>query len=172
MKIKLPTFFFRDVNDRPKLVAAFIFIIALVAFIWQLASSFYEPAQLNKPIQPATIVNKPAQIEAQSLLFNSALFGTYLPNNLSDADIKQSMLDVEVVGIMYSSKENESQVILKAGGGEEQYYLVGDKLPGGAVIKRITEKTVVVLHNGALEKLSLPKNELIFIAPAKPLIKE
>lgn len=82
------------------------------------------------------------------------------------------MLDAEIVGIMFDDNEEYSQVIIKVGGGPEKVYSIGDSLPGGAIIKRISPDAIVVLHNGALESLSLPKNELIFEAPAKPLIEE
>ncbi|CEK11081.1 type II secretion system protein N [Legionella hackeliae] len=158
-------------NEPKLLIAVVVFFLTCFLFLWEIINYF----QSNKQIAVATTyIKQPVQeaLHSNSPLFMVPLFGNYVPTNLTDADIKQSMLDVEVVGIMFDKKEEHSQVILKAGGGQEKIYSIGDSLPGGAIIKRISPNGVVVLHNGALESLSLPKNELIFEAPAKPLIEE
>ena len=79
------------------------------------------------------------------------------------------MLDLKVVGIMFANTEGDSHVIIRTAGGHEQTFRVGDSLPGGVVIKRITPEGVLIGRNGALESLSLPKNALIFEPAAKPL---
>ena len=100
---------------------------------------------------------------------NTPFFGDYVPNNLNDADVKQSMLDLTVVGIMFSNDEKNSHVIIRTAGNGEKSFAVGDSLPGGAIIKRITPDGVLIRRNGALESLSLPKSSLTFEPPAKPL---
>lgn len=159
-------------NAPKKLAASVIFVLATLAFLWEIISGFSANEELKAVTKTQSLSNKQEPLGPQSPLFTTALFGDYVPANLSEADIKQSMLDVQIVGIMFAGKEAESQVVLRIGSGKEENYVVGDKLPGGAVIKRISPQGVVVLHNGALESLSLPKNELIFDAPLKPLIKE
>lgn len=106
---------------------------------------------------------------AMRTALNEALFGDYVPNNLNEADVKQSRLDLSLVGIMFSEDNNASHVIIRSAGGREQTYHVGDSLPGGATIKRITEDGVLILRNGALERITLPKTGLVFEPPAKPL---
>ena len=166
---KFPLF---DVKEPKKLVATIILGLAFLAFCWEIISAFRANEQITIVNRPTKVTSVLERLRADSPLFKTALFGHYVPVNLSDAEIKQSMLDVQVVGILFSGKENDSQVILRTGHGEEKYYLIGDSLPGGAVIKRISERGVVVLHNGSLESLSLSKNELTFDVPAKPLIEE
>ncbi|MCC5015734.1 MULTISPECIES: type II secretion system protein N [unclassified Legionella] len=168
-QIKFPLFV---TNEPQKMVAICIFALTFFLFIGELiiAFQFNEKKQMVMP--KTNFVPTQADLRKDSPLFKTSLFGDYVPTNLADADIKQSMLDAEVVGVMFATKEEESQVIIRAGGGGQKTYVVGDVLPGGAIIKRITEKGVVVLHKGVLESLSLPKNELIFEAPAKPLIEE
>ncbi|WP_058450934.1 MULTISPECIES: type II secretion system protein N [Legionella] len=165
-------FFLLDFTEPKKMVASFIFVFALFAFLWEIISAFRTTEPVQIAIQPTKMTPQKNELNASSALFVTALFGDYVPANLSEAEIKQSMLDVQVVGIMYSGNENESQVIIRSNNGEEKYYVVGDTLPGGAVIKHISAQNVVVLHNGSLESLSLPKNELLFDSPAKPLIGE
>ncbi len=153
-----------------------VIAIAIVAFFAVL--TVYELYGLFKPLDTEplrthaapTVTEQP--ITADSPVFTAALFGDYVPVSMADETIKQSMLDVDIVGIMYSTDPENSQVLLRAGGGGEKSYQVGDTLPGGAVIKRIGQDGIVVLHNGTLESLSLPKNELRFEEPAKPLLEE
>ena len=125
-------------------------------------------------VQDKKVVSMPikqvAFQQAMDVSLRAPIFGVYLPGDLLGADIKRSMLDLKVVGIIVSSRPRESQVIVRAALGHEAAFRVGDTMPGGAVIKRITADGILVLRNGTLESLSLPKNDLIFEAPAKPLI--
>ncbi len=100
-------------------------------------------------------------------ILHSSLFGVYVSDNLSS--IKKSMLNVTLVGILFANKITDSQVIIRSANGEENTYKLGDTIPGGAVIKRIMASGILVERNGALESLSLPKNELTFEPVAKPL---
>lgn len=160
-----------DFQDPKKLTASLIFLVAFLAFIGEIISSFNTTEHIITNTKPPA-VNKQEPIRADSPLFITDLFGDYIPINLAQAEIKQSMLDVKIVGIMFSGEEKNSQVVLQVAGGKEEYYVIGDTLPGGAVIKRISPEGVVVLHNGVLESLSLPKNQLLFDPPEQPLIKE
>ncbi|KTD18582.1 general secretion pathway protein C [Legionella lansingensis] len=163
--------FFLEAQDSKLIAAVLIFLVACFLFLWEMVS-FFRSQEIVTVTTKITSVRGRESLQSNSPLFTRPLFGAYVPTNLADAEIKQSMLDVEVVGILFSNKEENSQVIIRAGGGQEKIYMIGDTLPGGAVIKRISENGVVVLHNGVLESLSLPKNELLFDAPAKPLIEE
>ena len=79
------------------------------------------------------------------------------------------MLQLTIVGIMYSDSEQTSHVIVQGTSGRDQLYRVGDKLPGGAVLKRITPDGILVNQNGVLESISFKKNVLMFEPEAKPL---
>ncbi len=139
-----------------------------------LSLSVFYLYRIFKPLPPVVIANSVPKIPAaiplntHAPLFNKPLFGIYQPI-IDEKDIKQSMLSLQIVGIMYSELVSQSQVVLKSADGDEQTYVIGDTLPGGAVIKKITANGIVVLYNGELQRLTLPKNELIFAPPAKPL---
>ena len=163
-------FSFRFSNPE-KIVAILIFIISLFLFVWQVLAFFQNDRGNNNISQSADSKNTREAIDSRSALFTVPLFGQYVPK-VSEVEIKQSTLDLEVVGIMFSSSETGSQVLVRAGGGEEHLYAVGDKLPGGAMIKQINKSGIVVLYNGSMESLSLPQNTLLFDEPAKPLIGE
>ena len=154
-----------------KILAILVSIVAFSLLLLQL-SHWLLPS--TNPVLTQKIMhanNEKPPISVDSPLFTIPLFGDYLPNP-SDATIRQSSLDIELAGIMYSVNPNQSQVLIRVSGGEESTYGIGDELPGGALIKQINEKGIVVLYHGALESLSLPKNELLFDKPAQPLFKE
>lgn len=148
-----------------------LFSIFVALFILQLVSLVLSSHPREVTSQPlvAKIITK--QQAPQSSL-NVPLFGDYVPTNIADEDVKQSMRDLDVVGIIYDTDEKKSHIIIQSEGGIEKILYTGDTLPGGGVIKRITQEGVLVGENGDLESLSLPKNELIFEPPAKPLIGE
>lgn len=161
------------ISSDPKKNAAMIVCLIMAAFfLWTVLAFFLVRESTEIAIKPAPRTNAGQHIDLKSPLFNNSLFGLYLPENATDAMIKQSMLDLKVVGILYSKNQKAAQVIIKIAGGTDKSFSVDDKLPGDVVIKRILPDSVVVLHNGALESLSLPKNELIFQTPAKPLLGE
>lgn len=110
--------------------------------------------------------------DAFKSILNASLFGIYVSNDLNENSVKKSMLDVTLVGILFADKINDSQVIIRAAGGEEKTYRIGDSIPGDAMIKRIMANGVLVEHHGALESLSLPRSELTFEPVAKPLKEE
>lgn len=131
---------------------------------------------------PDTALQIPSSVEDKSLnnrkkesldfILSSPLFGVYVSNDLNEDNVKKSMLNVNLVGVLLADKNEESQVIIQTANGEEKTYKIGDKIPGGALIKRIMAGGILVEHNGTLESLSLPKNDLIFEPVAKPLQEE
>lgn len=100
------------------------------------------------------------------------LFGTYIPANFKGLHIQQSLLDVRVVGILYSVNEQQSEVLLRAGSGDEKVYHVGDDIPGDALIKKIEPHSIVILSHGKLERIQLPKNPLKFEKQSRLIFKE
>lgn len=109
---------------------------------------------------------------SEDKIINSSLFGDYVPTDLTTAEIKQSMLNVDIAGVLFADNVGNSQVIIRGAGGDEHNYRVGDTIPGGAVIKRIMVDGILVDYNNALERLNLQKNKLTFEPPAQPLFKD
>lgn len=146
-----------------------IFFFLIFLLLWQIGVGFIHFFSVESTAkQGHPFPTQPIQ-ESFKAALTTPLFGDYVPQNLGEADVKQSVLDLTVVGIMFSNKEGASHVIIRTAGGREQTFSVGDSLPGGAIIKRITPDGVLIKRNGVLESLSLPKNDLNFEAPPKPL---
>jgi general secretion pathway protein C len=149
-----------------------ICLVLAILLVWQVLSGVYSLFSLDK----ALLVSHDQPRETQNNLQKRAkvvkaqpIFGDYVPKNINEAEVKQSMLDLKVVGIMFAKDSKRSHVIIQTSSGLEQTFRVGDSLPGGAVIKGITADGMLVMRNGSLESLSLPKTTLIFEPPAAPL---
>lgn len=168
--MKLDLHYFFEPKHAKWIISIFVCmfsLLILIKLIWliRLPSRL---ADLPKEIKPIT-QTKP---DTTNYFLQSTLFGIYVPPDLSEAGVKKSMLDVTIVGILFAVPIEGSQVIIKASDGDEKTYLLGDTLPGGAVIKRITASGVLVERNGVLESLSLPKEDLTFEPIPKPLKDE
>lgn len=100
------------------------------------------------------------------------IFGDYIPKALVDLNVKPSGLNMALVGVLFSPKQKGSQALISVANNPANTYVVGDTLPGDVKIKQITPDGVVLEHAGELESLSLPKDELTFDPPPKPLVEE
>lgn len=101
------------------------------------------------------------------------LFGVYQAPQSSSSPLRQSLLSVQVIGIMFDAKDaSQSHALIRLDSGEVHSYQVGDTIPGGAIIKRIQADRVVIEFHGELEGLFLMKQSLHFEPPAKPLLNE
>jgi general secretion pathway protein C len=149
-------------------------IISLISVFSLLIIGEYSTLFISSLPNPVADPHLPVitKVDSTNHILNTALFGVYVANDLNDNNVKKSMLNVTLVGILFGNKGGESQVIIRTANGEEQTYSINDKIPGGALIKRITAGGVLVQRNGALESLSLPKNDLIFEPLAQPLKEE
>jgi general secretion pathway protein C len=145
-------------------------LILLILIEW--AFVFIAPTTATTPITADAIPKPIKQIDSLDDILQASLFGEYVPHSLNEAHVKKSMLQVSISGIMFSDKKQGSEVIIRLSNGEEKTYKVGDTLPGGVVIKRITADGVLVERHGILESLSLPKNDLTFEPVPKPLKEE
>jgi general secretion pathway protein C len=158
--------------SRP-LLLQFLSAVFVVLMIWDWVSGIGLFSGLNHAVQSRILASKNQESGAhesslQSTL-NQSLFGEYVPSSLDAAGVRQSMLDLKVVGVLFAVNEKDSQVLLQRPDGQEQFFRVGDTLSDGSMIKRITTEGVLVLRAGELERLSLPKEELQFRASGTPL---
>jgi general secretion pathway protein C len=128
----------------------------------------------NTPSVPSsnTRVEIGKKSDLSDYILDSALFGNYVSDNLNEDNVKKSMLNVTIVGILMADNPENSQVIIRSANGEDRTYKIGDKIPGDAVIKRIIAGGILVERDGTIESLSLPKSDLTFEPVAKPLKEE
>jgi type II secretory pathway component PulC len=64
-------------------------------------------------------------------------------------------LQLTLVGILTATPTQAAQVIIATPDGAQKTYSVGQQLPGDAVLYRILPNSIIILHNGQLEELSM-----------------
>ena len=168
-----------DIEDkllRP-MTAQIVFLIMVLLLCFELLSgilSFFNiHAELKKmPSLDSQSKSKRTRQSTIQQTLNIPIFGEYITEALNDLNVKPSGLDLTLVGIVFSPDTEKSMAIIAVPGSESQSFSTGDSLPGGVVIKQITPDGVVLKHDGELESLSLPKNDLIFEPMPKPLLQK
>lgn len=152
------------------IIIALLFLFALLT-LDQLSDLIWPPyASQSAPQASARLKLQPKG--DYKLVLKSAIFGSYVPKDLDESSVQESLLNLEIVGILFAPNLQDSHVIIRAADGEEKTYLVGDALPGGAVLKKITAQGILVERDGNLESLSLPKGELTFEPIAQPMLED
>ena len=150
-------------------------MIALLAFalIWEIYSGVRTIFTLDHAMKKQDLTTKSVMVTEKNSTaaagLNTHLFGTFVPIDVTTADVKATMLDLKIVGIMYSTKDSASQIIIQTAGGAQKTYIMGDSVAEGVVIRKITPEGALLAHHGSLEGLSLPKQALSFEPPPKPL---
>ena len=118
---------------------------------------------------PAVAVRPKVVPIPRERILNCPLFGDFVPENLSGMTIKRSLLHLKLIGVVMSADEKKSHVILEMPNKKERVFYLGDQVPGGAVIQKITADEIFVVRNGEVERLSLPEKGLSFGSLPKPL---
>lgn len=76
-------------------------------------------------------------------------------------DLPLASLGVTLIGI-FAGSQHSSIALIALSGGQSKVYHVGDKLAPNVVIEKILPYSVVVQHNGRLEKLAMQIQPLQF----------
>ncbi len=147
----------------------FLACCLLLQIVFGVKSIFSLTALPSTLPQMERLKDKQEEKKVLSLAVNTPFFGEYVPKNIHDAGVMQSTLNLKLLGILFSTVEKAAQVIILTPEGQQRIFHVGDSLPEGATLKRITRDGVLILRNGQLERLSLPQNPLLFEEPARPL---
>lgn len=155
---------------KPHLFKIFVAVVGLLIAA-QVYFGVRDTLSLAKPITLDTsVVIKPQATplkQAVALATNTHLFGEYIPEHMDASGVMPSQLNLTVVGILFAPAVKDSRVMFELPGNQVKTYGLGDELPGGGVIKRITEDGILLTRNGGVERLTLPKNEL----PLAPIPK-
>ncbi|HHL45370.1 MAG TPA: type II secretion system protein GspC [Gammaproteobacteria bacterium] len=104
-------------------------------------------------VKPTAVVN----------LASLHLFGTAAATNEKKSaviaeDVPDTRLRLILRGVIATQDKDMARAIISEPGGEEKYYAVDDKLPGGALLKEIAADRVILQSRaGRMETLRLPK---------------
>ena len=90
------------------------------------------------------------------------LFGEVAQQSVAPApvDLPETNLRLTLRGLIASPNQAEARAIVADPSGNENFYKVGDKLPGNADLKEIHADRIVIQRGGRYETLKLPKKSL------------
>lgn len=139
------------------LVIFLINTIVTVTLRWMSPDS--EPASAATANTPApAVVNRQQAVEIAQL----HLFGNAVQQGEAQTPTvaPETKLNLVLSGVIASNRAEDEVAIIGPRGGREQGYAIGDRLPGGAVLKEIYEDRVILQHAGRLETLTLQRKLL------------
>ncbi|WP_455206295.1 type II secretion system protein GspC [Kaarinaea lacus] len=93
------------------------------------------------------------------------LFGKYEPQKAVVAPtqpvvVPETRLNLKLRGVFSSEDKNAARAIIADSRGDEDSYSIGSQVPGGAILNEIYPDRVILEHNGQLETLKLPVEDV------------
>ena len=84
------------------------------------------------------------------------LFGDLPPEQVNLQALPETILSLELNGVILNENPQASIAIILVAGGQEDFYAIGDSVPGGATIYDIFSDRVILQRDNRLELLALP----------------
>lgn len=157
----------------PQVLCGIGLSLVVLQVSWGVSEYLEEKRLMHDPkAEFSTLVSSVTSPRSSTKFLMTPLFGEYIPDSLDQGNIKRSRSNLKLVGVLFSLHEADSIVTIKFRGSGEGIYHTGERIPGGAVIKRILPTGVLLMRDGVMESLSLPQNKLIFDQPLKPMGEE
>lgn len=82
-----------------------------------------------------------------------------------NAPIPETALNLQLRGVVASSDPKSASAIIADPAGKEDFFRVGDELPGGAVLNEVHPQHIILSRGGRFETLALPQGLQIGTAP-------
>lgn len=154
--------------DRRLRAAVQVLLILLLCYsLAQLSWRLWPAAELlaplpvpdkRVPVASGTQANGMAQQIPQWHLFGEQVREQQAapkPENLPETNLKLTLR-----GLIASSNPDEARAIVADPSGKENFYRIGDQLPGNAELEEIHADRIVIERGGRFETLKLPKESL------------
>jgi len=146
-------------------LAAVISLLLIVACAWLLVEVTWmflpQDEEQVSPVQQKTrsISHKQAQQNNFRKLTSANIFGVSDKVTVQkQTKAPETRLNLTLKGVLAAKPMNRASAIIAQGkSGKEDIYGVGDRMPGGVLIKEIHPEYVVLDRNGQLETLKLQK---------------
>ncbi len=118
---------------------------------------------MSAPVEAAAKASNGISTGQRVDLAHLHLFGTAAPTakgttKVVTEEAPDTRLRLILRGVIAATEAEMARAIIAEPGGEEKYYAVEEKLPGGAVLKEIApDRVILETRAGRLETLRLPK---------------
>jgi len=157
---------FVQTGERRRLIAA-VNLVLILCLSYSLAVLSWRllPAIDQAPVpvlNSATMVSQQKQPALNIARWH--LFGDYDAKPVARVqrveDMPETRLKLVLRGVFSGEDGSASGAIIAAPTGKQSFYALGADLPGGAVLKEVHARHIVLLRNGNLETLRLPSDKI------------
>ena len=128
-------------------------LIALIAGngfnFYNLVTKSSENIQAHKK---TPLVSQPKQIASSQAIVQWHLFGK---NTIAQTSAPKTTLRIKLIGIISSTSDGQSRVIIEEPSRKQKYYKVGDKIKSNVTVKIIQPDHIVIMHNSREEIVPL-----------------
>jgi general secretion pathway protein C len=136
-----------------------LFALLVLDLAWIVIGAFDKPAaavppQSSMPRSTRTAVNPTLQL---ALIVNAHMFGS--AGVTSTGEAPQTTMPLTLAGVIADKDPNKGQAIIGENAMAAKLYAVGGAIPGGARLHAVFADRVLLERNGAIEALSLPRNQ-------------
>jgi len=149
-------------NQRMAAIVSLLLTVACAYLLVEITWMFFP--QEEKALAPASsqkqaAIKKQAQQNNFSALTSANIFGAIETVVVQkQAKAPETKLNLILRGVLSAERADLASAIIAQGqAGKEEIYSVGDKMPGGVLIKEIHPEYVVLERNGQLETLQIQK---------------
>ena len=126
------------------------------------------PEISSQKISNATTSTASSNAPGYAGITNSHLFGIAKNETVKPViapvptaqEAPDTQLRLTLKGVVASADMMDAWAIVADGTSNEDSYGIDEPLPGGAILKEIYSDRIILLHNGRLETLRLPKHDL------------
>jgi general secretion pathway protein C len=145
-----------------KLAFALLLARLLAGFVWLWIPVPEDAAWRPAPPPVATTAGPSSTGPNAELVAQAHLFGDYqAPADPAQEDMSkapETRLNLNLVGILASERDEESLALIGTPDGEEKSYAIGETIPPGVSLQAIFPDRVILSRNGQLETLLLDKD--------------
>lgn len=148
-------------------------VLALAAWLAWLAQGAWHVRQAlqAEQAQPAPSAAAPASVDAAPLdsTLVALLFGVLPVNRSAEAAAEDASTSLSLVLMASLAEHSDSDSrALIAGPSGSAFYRIGDRLPGGAVLRAVAPDHVLLNHGGRDYRLGFPRPETRLFVPRPP----
>jgi len=162
-------FWVGNLDTRLPLLVAFIAIILLTHSLARLTWNVLPQPQLEDTPTAQQAQPLVQRVAREQPLANKItgynLFGKFEAKKVVVAptqpvEVPETRLNLKLRGVFASEDQDAARAIIADSRGDEDSYSIGSQLPGGAILNEIYADRVILEHNGRLETLKLPVDDM------------
>ncbi len=141
--------------------------VVLLAYSAARMTWLFIPSPVDAQAPPAIVTQGAAAPRMDPLSLSRAIAQRHLLGSAQSADapannepMPETRLNLQLRGVAASSDSAAATAIIADPAGKEDFYRVGDELPGGATLKEVHPQHIVISRGGRFETLRLPQQSL------------